>query len=196
MLDLRMKYEKECSLENRKLYEGALVEMYKKTISLSRASKELLGDIANEEVPEKINGSAVYAVDVKSTQNAIIITLDGLMLHRKVTISNNSMWEKEFTDKLGSFVRENNYKPSNRAVVIFQHVFPPESRDSDVYDNDNYQQKESKMILDSIVSSGMIKGDKGTDCFIMHMASYGNRLETRIHVVKEFAFADYYKTLT
>lgn len=189
------KVASERSRDNREAYEKSLINMYKKSISLNRSSKVLLRDVINRDEIEKITGTVVYDIEIDGGKNAIMITLDGLMLHRKVTVSANALWEKELTDKLSEFVRKTYHSSYEKSVVIYQHVFPKDCKDTDVYDNDNYQQKECKMILDAIVSAGLIKGDKGTDCGIMHTATYGDDYKTLIHVVKESEFARYYETI-
>jgi len=178
-LDIIEKDSEEC--------EEELIKIYRNTVFLKNSVRAVLNEsVTDTKAIEKNLEKKPYFAHVLDNHFGKIIVINDKILHRKVKVT-----EKNDIIALPS----NTGKVIDNAVIVYEHVYPKDTRSDRIYDNDNYNQEECKTILDSIVDAGYIKTDDGLNCFVMHITTLGDELLTKIHIIESDKFGDYYPTI-
>jgi hypothetical protein len=162
-----------------------IIELYSNICKLQNITKKYIENSVffkeenvREELIKKNTGVKVYWID-----EHIVIKINEGISNRRIIINNRISYEDILIKKLYAFRKSSNFSPYDKCHIIFEHIYPNETPDANIYDNDNYNMTEEKQIIDAIVDSGMINNDNGLNCFITNKANRnGKKRYTQIHI--------------
>ena len=122
-----------------------------------------------------------FDIKVEMADSHIRIKLPAIM-HRKQEYMCRLLYEQTLIRKLDDFRRKHDWKEIKYSSIIFEHVV---CDFHNMPDNDNYNQSESKEILDAILLSGLIAKDNGTHCSISNITTIkeGDAPFTYVHLI-------------
>lgn len=172
------------SNEGKEEIQKAAIELLK--VNMKSANKVL--NIVENYLPE-LHKDIVkeYDNDNKREFNLSVEELNGHMVIKLPEISSRRsehtvrlIYEDTLIRMLSDYKIHNNVSMIDDSIIIYEHIV----NNSKIKDNDNYNSAEQKIILDCIVSAGIIKTDNGACCSICHISSVRNiKPCTLVHIL-------------